>query len=169
MSAVQPNPSTRISRRAALLLLSSSAFAGLQRPTSTAISESEVRMLIGAWIEAYQKLDAKRLTGLETPEVEIVDSFGELHLPSGRRENEKLWADTFETIAKDSAPPAATIDHMRFIRPEVALVRVSWRFPEGILLVDGDRLSPFSQLDTYLVVKSDGTWPIAAHNMQRKT
>jgi ketosteroid isomerase-like protein len=63
-------------------------------------SEGEVRTLISQWVDAFEKRDYKRLAALETPDVAVVDRFGELHLPSGRHENEELWEDTFEVVAK---------------------------------------------------------------------
>jgi hypothetical protein len=100
--------------------------------------------------------------------VEIVDRFGKLHLPSGRNENEKLWSDAFEIVSRNALLPTVTIDRIRFLRPDVAVVQVSWRFTEGILLVDGDRIPPFSQVDTFVVIKSQGVWLVAAHNMQEQ-
>jgi uncharacterized protein (TIGR02246 family) len=150
------------------LILVSSVFANDERPSSMASEERAVRTLMSGWVEAYEDLDAKRIAALETPDVEIVDRFGELHLPSGRRENEKLWTGTFEAVSRNSARPTVTIGPIRFARPDVAVVQVSSRVPEGVLLVDGERIPPYSQLDTYVVVKVHGVWLVAAHNMQEK-
>jgi len=152
---------------AVVLLISSSVLASHQRPSPTN-EESAVRTLMSKWVEAYQHLDAKRLAALEVPDVEIVDRFGELHLPSGRGENEQLWTDTFETVSRNTPLPTATIDRIQFLRPDVALVQASWQFAEGILLVDGERIPPFLQVDTYIVIKSQRVWSVAAHNIQEK-
>ena len=149
-----------------VLLISSSPFAMSQR--LRADKEGAVRELISKWIDAYQHLDAKQVAKLETPDMETVDRFGELHVPSGRDENEKLWSDSFEVISGNAEHPVVTIDHIRLIRPDVAIVQIIWRYPNGILLVDGERLPPFSQADTFVVIKSHGTWLVAAHNMQEK-
>jgi uncharacterized protein (TIGR02246 family) len=153
---------------ACALFLASLVFARYHRPSSTASEQDAIRTLISRWVEAYQDLDAKRLAALETPDVEIVDRFGKLHLPSGRNENEKLWSDAFEIVSRNALLPTVTIDRIRFLRPDVAVVQVSWRFTEGILLVDGDRIPPFSQVDTFVVIKSQGVWLVAAHNMQEQ-
>jgi uncharacterized protein (TIGR02246 family) len=137
-------------------------------PSSMPREERAVRTLMSQWVEAYADLDAKRIAALETPDVEIVDRFGELHLPSGRSENEKLWADTFDAISKKSTRPRVAIEHVHFIRPDVAVVSVSLLVAEGILLVDGERIPPYSELDTYIVVKVHGVWLVAAHNMHEK-
>jgi len=152
-----------------VLLLLPWAFAGHPGPASSAPEERAIRALILEWRKAYQNHDAKQLAALETPEVEVLDRFGKLRLPAGRNENETLWSDTFEAVSRSTRPPTVTVDHIRFLRPDVALVQASWQFPEGILLVDGDRIAPFSQVDTYVVIKSQNGWLIAAHNMQDKT
>jgi len=153
---------------ACVLFSASLVFARYHRPSLTASEESAIRILISRWVEAYQDLDAKRLAALETPDVEIVDRYGELHLPSGRNENEKLWSDAFEIVSRNTLPPTVTIDRIRFLRPDVAVLQVSWRFTEGILLVDRDRIPPFSQVDTFVVIKSQSAWLVAAHVMQEK-
>jgi len=152
---------------ASVLFLSSSVLASNRRPSSTS-EESAIRTLMSHWVEAYQHLDAKRLAALEVPDVEIVDRFGELHLPSGRDENEQLWSDAFQIVSRNTAPPTVTIDRIQFLRQDVALVQVSWQFAEGILLVDGERIPPYLQVDTYVVIKSQRAWSVAAHNMQER-
>lgn len=147
-----------------LLLLASSAF-GL-RPGASAIEERRINDLISLWIRSYQALDAKQLAALETPDVETVDRFGVLRTPVGRNENEELWSDAFGTISPKSPQPAARINGIQLLRPDVALVQVSWQFSEGILLTDGFRIPAFSQLDTFVVIKAQGAWFVAAHNMQ---
>ena len=149
------------------LLSAPSVLAGARWRSSRAIEERAIRALISEWVEAYRNLDAKRLAAHETQAVEVVDRFGQLRLQSAT-ENENLWSDTFEAISRKSAPPTATVKHIEFLRPEVALVQVSWQFSEGIPLVDGDRIPPFSEIDTYVVTKTKDVWLVAAHNMQEK-
>lgn len=150
------------------LFVESSAFGGDRWGSSRSTEERAVQALISEWVEAFQTLDAKRLAAHETPSVEVVDRFGQLRLPSATSENEKFWSDTFEAISKTSTRPRATVDRIEFLQPEVALVQVSWQFSEGILLVDGGRIPPFSEVDTYVVTKIQGVWLVAAHNMQEK-
>ena len=71
------------------LVLASAVFAShVQRALTR--SEGEVRTLISQWVDAFESRDYKRLAALETPDVAVVDRFGELHLPSGRHKNEEL-------------------------------------------------------------------------------
>ena len=150
---------------ASCLVLASAVFAShVQRALTR--NEGEVRTLISQWVDAFEKRDYKRLAALETPDVAVVDRFGELHLPSGRHENEELWEDTFEVVAKSTIRPAVTVNRIRFLRPDVAVVHLTWQFSEGILLADGARIPPFAQVDTFIVTKSQSVWLVAAHNMQ---
>jgi len=153
---------------ASILLVSSSALASDQRHHSAADEEAAVRAVIAQWVDAYQALDARRIAALETPDVQIVDRFGDLHRPSGTSENEKLWSEAFQMVRRDTTPAKVTIDRIQFLTADVALVQATWKFGEGILLVDGDSIPPFSQVDTYVVIKSHGVWLIAAHNMQER-
>jgi uncharacterized protein (TIGR02246 family) len=156
-----------VAAAACALFLESAVLDGAWRRSSSLTEERAIRALISEWVEAYRNLDAKRLAAHETHAVEVVDRFGQLRLQSAT-ENEQLWSDTFEAISRKSAPPTVTLDHIEFLRPEVALVQVSWQFSEGILLVDGDRIPPFSEIDTYVVTKTQGVWLVAGHNMQEK-
>ena len=131
--------------------------------------ERNIRSLISDWVAAYKNLDAKRLAALELPNVEIVDRFGDPHQPTGRAENEKLWSDAFEVVSPSTEPPKTTIDHIRFLGPDVAIVQMSWQFASGILLTDGSRIPPYSQIDVYVVTKSQSEWMVAAHYMQKET
>jgi hypothetical protein len=47
-------------------------------------------------------------------------------------------------------------------------VQVSWQFADEILLVDGKRTPPFLQVDTYVVIKQQRVWSVAAHNIREK-
>jgi ketosteroid isomerase-like protein len=152
---------------AGALLVASSVLVGDLWRSSGATEERAIRALISEWVEAYRNLNARRLVAHEAHAVEVVDRFGQLRLQSAT-ENEKLWSDTFGAISIKSAPPTVTVDHIEFLRPEVALVQVSWQLSEGILLVDGDRIPPFSEIDTYVVTKTQDVWLVAAHNMQEK-
>ena len=151
---------------ACAMLLETLIVAG-DRQRSEAADERAIRALIAEWVEAYTNSDAKRLAAHETTSVEVVDCFGRLRLPSSTSENEKLWSDTFEVISR-SPLPTVSIDHISFLRPEIAVVQVSWQFSEGILLADGYRIPPFSQADTYVVTKAKDIWLVAAHNMQER-
>jgi hypothetical protein len=116
----------------ALLVASSVLVSDLWR-SSRATEERVIRALISEWVEAYRNLDAKRLAAHETHAVEVVDRFGQWRLQSAT-ENEKLWSDTFDAISRRSALPAVTVDHIVFLRPEVALVQGPGNFQKESFL-----------------------------------
>jgi hypothetical protein len=89
----------------AVLLLPSSFLAIHQQHSSMAAEESAIRTLMSNWVNAYQRLDAKKLAALEDPNVEIVDRFGELHLPSGRSADQQLGR-CFRIVSTNSPPDA---------------------------------------------------------------
>lgn len=153
---------------AALMISASLVATSQEQDPAPQTEESAIRLLMSDWVAAYKNLDAKRLAALEVPNVEIVDRFGDLHEPTGRAENESLWSDTFDVISPSTEPPKTTIDHIRFLQPDVAVVQMSWQFASGILLTDGSRIPPYSQIDIYVVTKSQGKWLVAAHYMQEK-
>lgn len=133
-----------------------------------ASEQSAIRTLNSWPVEVYQERDAKQLAALETPDVEIADRFGELHLLSGRNENEKLWSDAFEIVSRDIAPRTVAIERIRFLRRDVAVVQASRQYADGITIVDGQRTPPFSQVDAYVVIKAASVWLVPAHKMQEK-
>jgi uncharacterized protein (TIGR02246 family) len=153
-----------------LALMTSPSFMARSQESHTEPKTEEwcVRSLMSDWVAAYKNLAAKQLAALEVPNVEILDHFGDLHQPVGRAENERLWSDAFEVISPSTEPPKTTIDHIRFLGPDVAVVQMSWQFVSGILLTDGSRIPPYSQIDIYVVIKSQNEWLVAAHYMQEK-
>jgi len=148
-----------------LILAVVSAVAAAQHTGSTSGGESGVRSLLATWFKAYQNRDAHKLTELETTDVEVVDRFGTPH--RGKSENEQLWRDTLSVISPDSEAPEVKFDDVRFLRSDVAIAEVSLQYQRGILLVDGERLPPFSEVDTFVVVKARSGWLVAAHNVHR--
>ena len=125
--------------------------------------ESAIRSLMSDWVTSYNNLDAKRLAALEVPNVEIVDRFGESHETTGRAENQRLWSDAFDAVSRSTEPPKTIIDRIRFLGLDVAVVQMSWQFASGILLTDGSRIPPYSQIDIFVLTKSQSEWRVAAH------
>ena len=76
----------------AVCLLCASALASQRQPSLATDEQRSVRALISQWVEAYKNFDAERIASLETADVEVMDRFGELHLPSNRHDSAKLWS-----------------------------------------------------------------------------
>jgi ketosteroid isomerase-like protein len=130
-------------------------------------AERAVRTLILRWNAAYSRFDAKALAALESPDVEIVDRFGELHRGRGREDNKRLWADSFEPISSRSAAPECTIEQIRLIRADVAIVYMRARYPNGITLSDGASMPAFSELNTFVVTLDRGVWLVTAQSVHQ--
>jgi uncharacterized protein (TIGR02246 family) len=126
-----------------------------------------VRQLIAQWNAAYRRLDAKALAALETPDVEIIDRFGHWVRSEGPEFNERLWSMTFRDIYKGKPGPERTVRNVRMLTPDVALVQATTHWDE-VVLDDGTRIPPHGEIDTFVLVKRDGAWRIAAMNIHNQ-
>ena len=136
--------------------------------TGRAKDEQKIRELIGRWDAAYRALDGKAIAALETPDFELVDRFGGYYGQTSREENERLWSWTFKNIYQGKPGPAHTIDRVRFISPETAIVTCRAFWAEPIKLPDGSVVPPHGQTTTFTVVKNKKEWQIAAQTVHNK-
>jgi ketosteroid isomerase-like protein len=125
-----------------------------------------VRELIERWCAAYGNLDEKELAALESPNIEIVDRFGELHVAKQRPDEERFWAEGFEMIRREDFHPVCTIEDIRSTRPDVMIVHAEISYAGGIPLKGGEHIPPFSEIHTFLVSRDEAAvWRIAEHNI----
>jgi uncharacterized protein (TIGR02246 family) len=129
--------------------------------------EGEVRELIGQWNRAYRALDARGLADLETDDFEIVDRLGHWVASEGPEWNERFWKVTFQDILKGRPGPEKKIERVRMLTPDVAVVQATSDWGE-IVLEDGTRIPPHGEIDTFVVVKKDGRWRVAAQNVHNE-
>jgi ketosteroid isomerase-like protein len=127
-----------------------------------------VRELIERWCGAYGDLDEKELAALESPDIEIVDRFGEVHAAKQRPDEEHFWAEGFEMIRKEDFHPVCTVEEIRSTRPDVMIVHVEIAYPGGIPLKGGDFIPPFSEIHTFLVSRDEAVWQIAGHDITKR-
>lgn len=125
--------------------------------------------LASSWCSAYRSFDPERLATLETREVEIVDRFGDWRHLTGLRERERFWREGFDMIRTRDFHPECTIEHVRLIRSDVAIVQARVSYNQGISLKGGDRIPPFSEIHTFVFTKSDDTWLISAQDIVQQT
>jgi ketosteroid isomerase-like protein len=124
-----------------------------------------VRELIERWCAAYGDLDEKKLAALESPDIEIVDRFGELHTAKQRSDEERFWAEGFEMIRREDFRPVCTIEEIRSTGPDVMIVHAEISYPGGIALNGGDYISAFSEMHTFIVSRDEEGWRIAGHDI----
>jgi hypothetical protein len=124
-----------------------------------------VRELIERWCAAYGDLNDKELAALESPDFEIVDRFGELHVTKQRADQERFWAEGFEMIRREDFHLEYAIEEIRSIRPDVVVVHVAISYPGGISLKGGDYVPAFSEIHTFMVSRDGAVWRIAGHNI----
>ena len=135
---------------------------------AAANDEQKVRELIGKWDAAYRALDGNAIAALETPDFEMVDRFGDWIAQTSREENARMWNWTFKNIYRGKAGPQHTIERVRFINRESAVVVCKAFWAEVITLSDGTRIPPHGQTTTFTVVKTKEDWRIAAQTFHNK-
>jgi ketosteroid isomerase-like protein len=124
-----------------------------------------VRELIERWCAAYGNLDEKELAALESPNIEIVDRFGALHVAKQRPDKERFWAEGFEMIRREDFHPLCTIENIRSTRPDVMIVHAEISYAGGIPLKGGEHIPPFSEIHTFLVSRDEAVWRIAEQDI----
>ena len=135
---------------------------GAKSDTPAARSYCLVHQLVTRWHEAYQHLDADAMASLENDSFTLVDRFGELHRAFEKRKQAQIWNDGFEAIDRQRFTPTFEIRSLQFPVPDVARVQVCTYYEEGIGLLDGSRISPLWQAESFVVVKIRGTWRITS-------
>jgi ketosteroid isomerase-like protein len=126
--------------------------------------EKGAQDLVSSWCSAYRQSDPERLAALQTGEIEIVDRFGDWHRLIGQKSQERFWRDGFDMIRREEFRPECTVQHARLIRSDVAIVQATVSYIQGIAL-KGDRIRPFSETHTFVLVMAKGYWLISAQNI----
>jgi uncharacterized protein (TIGR02246 family) len=129
--------------------------------------ERAVRDLIERWDAAYRSLDAKALAALETEDFELINRVGWWTKARSRAENERMWAWGFEVIYKGKPGPKHTVESVRFVSPEVAVVQAHADWP-ALTLDDGTNIPPHGEIVTFVVVRQKKNWLIASQNIHNQ-
>lgn len=139
-----------------------------QAGLSSATEEGRARQLIQEWCSAYAQLNPTRIVELQASEFEIVDRFGDLYRLTARREQERFWAEGFEIIqARDFHPQCETVDVV-FISPHAAMVHADVSYPRGIRLKGDERIPPYSEIHTFVIVENKRRWLIFGDNVTKQ-
>lgn len=70
-----------------------------------------------------------------------------------------------DTMSRNGFHPECTVQDVRLIGRNTAIVQVAVSYDEGIALEDGDRIPPFSEIYRLALVKVEDTWRISAQDM----
>ena len=132
---------------------------------ATVPGETAVHDLASSWCSAYGSFDAERLAALESREMEVVDRFGGWHHPIGLEAREQFWKDGIYMTSRKDFHPECTVQHVRLIGSNAAIVQVTVSYDEGIALKGGDRIAPFSEIHTLFLAKAEGRWLISAQDV----
>ena len=127
--------------------------------------EAGAHDLAGSWCSAYRRSDPERLAALETPEMEIVDRFGDWHHLIGLKARAQFWKDGFDMTSSKDFHPECFIQHARLTGLKAAIAQVTVSYDEGIALADGNRIPPFSEIHTLVLANVAGRWLITAEDI----
>jgi uncharacterized protein (TIGR02246 family) len=129
--------------------------------------ERAVRDLVSRWDAAYRSLDAGALAALETEDFEMVNRLGWWTPFKTREDNERMWAWTFKTIYNGKPGPKHTVERVRFISPDVAIVQAHGDWP-ALALPDGTAIPPHGEIVTLVVVKKKRGWLVASESIHNQ-
>lgn len=129
--------------------------------TADAGDEAAIRQSVLAMTEAFNQRDDAALIALAAPDADYVTVVG--RWTRGTAAYVKSRRSRFNGPLKDAVlRPLET--HIRFIRPDVAVVHVTHEI-SGMLDQAGTPLPPHPELSTRIYVKRGGRWLLSAfHN-----
>ncbi len=130
--------------------------------------EAAIHDFIDRWNTAYTSLDSDTLAALQTPDFQMVDRFGHWIRPESPEAAHELWALTFKEIYRGKQGPARTIESIRFLAPQVAIVQARANHPNGVDLDDGTHIPPFWEINTYTLIRTDAGWRLALLNIHNQ-
>lgn len=121
--------------------------------------QEAIKQIITEMTDSFNKHDAKALTRMYMPDAEFVSVRGDS--VKGAAKVEDLLGAFFATRAKAATLKTLNV-HVRFIRPDVALVHVSNEL-SGLTTSSGQNLPAHEELSLRVFVKEkDSAWRIAA-------
>ncbi len=138
------------------VLLSLLAAIGLGASKGTPQDEQSIRKVMADWTEAWSRHDAKAASKHYHEDAQFTPPPGKFF--GNRADIEKTHVEAFAGDLK-AARLTTTVDEIRFVRPDVAIV-------SGTFAVTGADL-PVQPKGPQLVVltKEKGQWAIAAHQL----
>ena len=132
--------------------------------------EESIRQVVTAFNAAVNKHDARAFSMVFHEDADFTNVWG--MRSRGRKPIEDFHRPLFEGDGAPGGPPSfkhavfKVLDtHIRFLRPEVASVDVTWSQTGGVL--NGKDWGPRKGLLMWMVTKERGVWSISVmHNME---
>lgn len=131
--------------------------------------QTGARDLIRSWCSAYVHSDPERLAALEMNDVETVDRFGDWHHFTAPKDRRRFWKEGFDMIKSKEFDATCAIEHVRAIRSDIVIVQARVSYDQGISLKGGDRILPFSEIHSFVVMKVDDLWLISVQAIVQQT
>ena len=123
--------------------------------------QQAIRAVVARYEAAWNRHDMDAWGALFTDDVDYVNRGG------GLWRGNKANVDGHKAIHEDLRAQkqqmtwAAAVENVSFIKPDVALVHVSWKWP-GFVLSSGQPSPDLRGMITMVMVKRDGAWLIRA-------
>src|SRR5690606_38932114 len=139
-------------------------FSSSARTSRTAIAQAEacIEQTVNAFIDAWNRQDAKAFSKVFTEDADFTNVFGKG--ATGRKEVEDFHAPIFNTIFKNSYQKI-TKTKIRFIKPDVAAVDAWWEM-EGVTDMEGKAMPARKGLANFIMTPEDDRWLVVVmHNM----
>jgi uncharacterized protein (TIGR02246 family) len=138
----------------ACLLLSITA-SRAQTPVNSNADEAAIRRVVQNVQDGWNAHDGKAFASSFATDADYVVVNG--MRAKGREEIEKGHTAIFSTVYKDSKN-VATVQSIRFLRPDVAVVHVEWNLEFRM----GGEMKKGHAMSTMVMTKDGGKWGIAA-------
>ena len=130
--------------------------------TAVATDEAAIRKTLAAFVEAWNRHDAKAFSMVFAEDADFTNVRGTS--ASSRAEIEKFHAPMFAARFKDTHQ-TMTKDRIRFIRPDVAAVDAWWEMT-GAKNAEGQDVGLRKGLLNFVMTRDGDTWLIVVmHNM----
>ena len=123
--------------------------------SAPADDERAIRQVLARFYDGWNAHDVERMTSVYSDDVDHINVFGEWHKGKTEISEDLRLLHTNRKLRPDGTPaPAGTKNHtvekVRFLKPDVAVVQVRSLSPGG------------GNLGTYVMSKTSGTWLVVS-------
>ena len=140
---------------------------GAAAPAATedrSVDEDAIKGVLAEYVRTWNRHDVDAWGRLFTDDVQYVNRAGEVWRST--EENVEGHRAVHETLSRQNQKMdyQAAVEGVRFLKPDIALVHATWRWP-GFVGPSGEPRRDFRGVMSTVMVKRDGRWLIRAlHN-----